>query len=134
MADSRLSDLIYETTNPADADLVYLVDVSAASEVESSTKLTWSNIKATLKTYFDTLYSKALNVYSGSGNFNGSVGVSVNIGSTLSGTDYVVGITPTADAIDVGPFWVNNKSTSTFMVYNWGSSVGSFDWILVDNN
>ena len=38
---------------PVDADLVGLVD-SAASGIFK--KLTWENVKATLKTYFDTLY------------------------------------------------------------------------------
>lgn len=39
---------------PVDADSIPLVD-SAASNVLK--KLTWANIKATLKTYFDTLYA-----------------------------------------------------------------------------
>lgn len=40
-------------TTPVDADLIPLVD-SAASNILA--KLTWANLKATLKTYFDTLY------------------------------------------------------------------------------
>lgn len=40
-------------TTPVDADELSLVD-SAASNVLK--KLTWANVKATLKTYFDTLY------------------------------------------------------------------------------
>jgi len=40
-------------TTPVDADTVPLID-SAASNVLK--KVTWANIKATLKTYFDTLY------------------------------------------------------------------------------
>lgn len=43
-------------TTPADSDTVALID-SAASYVLK--KLSWSNIKATLKAYFDTLYSAA---------------------------------------------------------------------------
>ncbi|MEA2037224.1 MAG: hypothetical protein U9O94_06950, partial [Nanoarchaeota archaeon] len=42
---------------PVDADYVGLMD-SAASNVLK--KLSWSNVKATLKTYFDTLYQTAL--------------------------------------------------------------------------
>ncbi len=41
-------------TTPVDADELPLVD-SAASNVLK--KLTWANLKATLKTYFDTLYA-----------------------------------------------------------------------------
>jgi len=42
-----------EKTTPVDADMVGLMD-SAASNILK--KLSWANIKATLKTYFDTLY------------------------------------------------------------------------------
>jgi hypothetical protein len=50
-------------TTPVDADEIPLVD-SAASNVLK--KLTWANLKATLKTYFDTLYP------SGSGTSTGT--------------------------------------------------------------
>lgn len=43
-------------TTPVDADYVGLMD-SAASNILK--KLSWANIKATLKTYFDTLYAAA---------------------------------------------------------------------------
>lgn len=42
-----------EKTTPVDADMVGLMD-SAASNILK--KLSWANIKATLKSYFDTLY------------------------------------------------------------------------------
>lgn len=41
-------------TTPVDADLIGILD-SAASFITK--KLTWANLKATLKTYFDTLYN-----------------------------------------------------------------------------
>ena len=48
---------------PVDADSIPLVD-SAASNVLK--KLTWANVKATLKTYFDTLYAtRAGNTFTG---------------------------------------------------------------------
>jgi len=43
-------------TTPVDADYVGLMD-SAASNILK--KLSWANLKATLKTYFDTLYGTA---------------------------------------------------------------------------
>ena len=50
-------------SSPVDADSIPLVD-SAASNVLK--KLTWDNIKATLKTYFDTLYATlASNTFTG---------------------------------------------------------------------
>lgn len=47
-------------TTPADDDTVGLID-SAASNVLK--KLSWTNIKATLKTYFDTLYASLSGSY-----------------------------------------------------------------------
>jgi hypothetical protein len=49
----RSIDAASAKTTPVDADTMGLVD-SAASNVLK--KVTWANIKATLKTYFDTLY------------------------------------------------------------------------------
>jgi hypothetical protein len=50
----RSIDAASAKTTPVDSDTMGLVD-SAASNVLK--KVTWANIKATLKTYFDTLYS-----------------------------------------------------------------------------
>lgn len=46
-------------TTPVDADMLGLVDSAASNSLK---KLTWANAKATLKTYFDTLYSTAATV------------------------------------------------------------------------
>lgn len=54
---TKISELTAITT-PVDADLGVLVDDSAAA----TRKITWANIKATLKTYFDTLYGAASDV------------------------------------------------------------------------
>lgn len=65
-------------TTPVDADYVGLMD-SAASNVLK--KLSWANIKATLKTYFDTLYAPLTQpfclamTYPGSPTASGLVGV-----------------------------------------------------------
>lgn len=51
MADTKISGLTGYTT-PLDADVIPVVDTANTT----TKKVTWSNIKATLKTYFDTLY------------------------------------------------------------------------------
>jgi hypothetical protein len=68
---------------PVDNDELPLVD-SAASNVLK--KLLWSNVKATLKTYFDTLYA------AGSGTFTPA-----STNEVLTGTDTAKGVT--ADAL-----------------------------------
>lgn len=51
MADQKISQLTGYTT-PLDADVIPVVDTANTT----NKKTTWANIKATLKTYFDTLY------------------------------------------------------------------------------
>lgn len=46
-------------TTPIDADTVALIDSAASSTLK---KLSWANIKATLKSYFDTLYQPVATV------------------------------------------------------------------------
>jgi hypothetical protein len=51
-----------EKTIPVDADMVGLMDSADSNLLK---KLSWTNIKATLKTYFDTLYPSSAVVLSG---------------------------------------------------------------------
>jgi hypothetical protein len=46
-----------EITTPADDDTALVHDVSETTVGKKMKRITWANIKATLKTYFDTLYS-----------------------------------------------------------------------------
>jgi hypothetical protein len=69
-----LVDSLTAKANPVDADQLGLMD-SAASNILK--KLSWANIKATLKTYFDTLYP------AGSGTSTGT-----NTGDNATNTQY----------------------------------------------
>lgn len=72
MADSKISALTSYTT-PLNADVIPIVDTANVA----TKKVTWSNVKATLKTYFDTLYP------SGSGTSTGT-----NTGDDATNSQY----------------------------------------------
>jgi len=77
----------------------------------------------------------ALGVYAGSGTFNSTTGVAISIGATLTGTTYMVTITPTADPLNVGSIYVVSKATDGYTVKCTGSDTScTFDWILIDKN
>lgn len=59
MADLKISQLT-NYTPPLDADIIPIVDTANTT----TKKVTWANIKATLKTYFDTLYQAVLGLTS----------------------------------------------------------------------
>lgn len=59
-------------TTPVDADLVGLVDSADSNTLK---KLSWANIKATLKTYFDTLYANIIHTHSASDITSGTLAV-----------------------------------------------------------
>ena len=67
-------------TTPVDADVLPILDSAAANILK---KVTWTNIKATLKTYFDTLYAAV-------GSFAAS-GANADITSLTALTDGIVG-------------------------------------------
>jgi hypothetical protein len=62
-------------TTPVDADVVPILDSAASNALK---KLSWANIKATLKTYFDTLYP------SGSGSSTGTNTGDQNLFGTIA--------------------------------------------------
>lgn len=66
---------------PVDADSVVIVDSAAANVFKS---VTWANIKATLKTYFDTLYT------------------AINTAVLLTGAQTVAGVKTLSDDLIVG--------------------------------
>lgn len=115
-------------TTPVDADELPLVD-SAASNVLK--KLTWANLKATLKTYFDTLYLAG--TASAGGDLTGSYpnptlaaagpGATGPIGSTsavpvvtIDAKGRVIALTsasPAIDTVGAGTDITTNNVTST---------------------
>jgi hypothetical protein len=88
-------------TTPVDADVVILGDSTDASEVAKQT--TWSNVKATLKTYFDTLYQSVLtgltssvaelNILDGVTATASEINVLDGITSTVAELNYTDGVT-----------------------------------------
>lgn len=80
MADQKISQLTSHIT-PIDADSIPILD----SATSTTKRVTWSNIKATLKTYFDTLYTAVAN------NTGYTVQFSSEITAPADGTTYYIG-------------------------------------------
>lgn len=75
MANQKISALT-NYTPPLDADVVPVVDTANTT----TKKTTWANIKATLKTYFDTLYpTLTSSTTAGTFTFDGSGGTSSSV-------------------------------------------------------
>lgn len=105
-------------TTPVDADLVPIID-SAASNVLK--KLTWANLKATLKTYFDTLYA-ATGAFAASGANSDITSLSA-LTNGIVGTsgDQTIGGTKTFSTQPVLPQKITRFSPA---VTTSGSSIG----------
>ena len=72
----------------------------------------------------------------GTGQFNGSTGRQVTLGTAMPDANYVVMIMPckksTTNYGDLGEYWVSNKTTTGFKVFNSGAdTVSSFDYIVI---
>ncbi len=69
------------------------------------------------------------NIIGGTGNFAGYGSyTTINIGTTLSNTNYKVHITPTENPSYVGEIWISDKTVNSFRVNNTGSGVSAFEW------
>lgn len=77
-----------EKTTPADADVVGISDSAAGGILK---KLSWSNIKATLKTYFDALYCPIQTTGTFTPTANGFTIVNGTGGVTFSGSYTKIG-------------------------------------------
>ena len=126
-----LTNNLTEKTTPVDADMLGVMD-SAASNIWK--KLSWSNIKATLKTYFDTLYSAAETVT--------TIGALVN-GATAKTTpvdgDHVGLMDTEASNVLKKLSWANLKTRVTAQPYvnvyrSSNQSINSGAWAVVQFN
>lgn len=106
-------------TTPVDADVLPILDSAAANILK---KVTWTNIKATLKTYFDTLYATA-GTYVTAGAATGSGLTQATgklLGRTTASTGAIEEITPgstltfAAGSLDVArPFTLGAVTNTT---------------------
>jgi len=93
----QLAKQIYAATSkttPVDADVLPLSD-SAASNVLK--KLTWANLKATLKTYFDTLYTTTAAVAATLASY--ATTASLSVYATLTGAETLTNKTLTSPVV-----------------------------------
>ena len=111
---AAVSNLTSKTT-PADADSVLLSDSAAFS---AGKKLTWSNLKATLKTYFDTIYTTTSAVATQISN-----ALSAAIGNTIQAYDADTAKT------DVAQTWTASQKSGGIT-----DNDGSFDLSGAGNN
>lgn len=99
-----------ELTTPADGDLYMTTDVSDTTDAATGTdkKITWSNIKATLKTYFDTLYQPLSSVLT-----NTTASFTTAQETKLSGIETNADVTDATNVAAAGAVMNSNTSTAS---------------------
>jgi hypothetical protein len=111
---------------PVNADKVPNIDTENGNVLKTST---WTNIKAFLKTYFDSLYSAIADLQPPAPvAFAGSSGHTIT--HNYGHTNYQISVNPVADPGGfLGEIWFV-KSDNTVVVYNSGTASGNFDYVI----
>ena len=116
-------------TTPVNADVLPILDSAAANILK---KVTWANVKATLKTYFDTLYA-AVGSFAASGanaditSLNGPA-LGAATATTQTATDNSTKVSTTAFVRSVGPAFVGVSGFSTNTTLTTGN-YGNFIYV-----
>lgn len=114
-----------EKTTPADADELGLVD-SAASYVLK--RLTWANVKATLKTYFDTLYQAIVRTNTVTSHATPSINVGTTDIFTITAlAEAITSMTTnlTGTPVNGQKLTIRFKDNGTARAITWGASFAS---------
>jgi len=114
-----------EKTTPADADELGLID-SAASYVLK--KLTWANLKATLKTYFDTLYQPVVRTNTVTSHATPSINVGTTDIFTITAlAEAITSMTTnlTGTPVNGQKLTIRIKDNGTARAITWGASFAS---------
>ena len=121
MADQKWTELA-EETSPADADILATVEDPSGSAVNK--KITWANIKAVLKTYFDTLYSLVVKA-TGAELDTGTDDAKFATAEAIKDSHNVPSVAPGADGnvlTSDGDDWVSETPSGGSMAYKNGSA------------
>ena len=118
-----------EKTIPADADITLIEDGASGY---TKKKLSWSNIKVTLKTYFDTLYAKLVGLTAGYIPYKSASGELANSPIYTNGTNVSIGTTSTSaqltqqstTALESAPLGPELLSSSGWTTTGWTG-----DWV-----